>query len=296
MENKERVKVDVSKIQTKAEIMLSAGLAWTVSKQKVYNKEGGELAAFKAITRDDTGHVFHVSRNRYTPFQNEALFNVIEDVTGTGQAKYLKAGSYKEGAYVYGVCAVPDSDFNVVPGDICRTYLRISTTHDGSGSINIWPEIYRQVCKNGMHAWAKDAARSISVRHTESAGSRITFDAGKMLQREREYFASFAEKARALASREFSRLQLDSFLHQLFEIEEGEKVSTRTKNQMEEIAHLARRGAGSELAPGTAWAAYNGVTEYVTHKWGKDQEARAMSAIQGGGRDLRERAFQLLNA
>jgi len=279
---------------TKTEAMLKADLNWTVSRQPVYDNQGRELSEFKAITRDDNGKVFHISRNRYTPFQNETLFNIVEEVTETGAAKYVKAGCYKEGAYVYAVVAVPDANFEVVPGDVCKTYLRISTSHDGSSSIMLWPEVYRQVCSNGMHAWVKDAARTISVRHTESAKTRLNIDAKRLLEREIQYFRTFAEQSRAMAQKEFDMLRIDSFLKELFEIEDSEDVSARTMNQMRDIAYLARRGKGVEYAPNTAWAVYNGVTEYVTHHRGSDAENRAVSALMGAGRDLRERAFALL--
>lgn len=279
---------------TKLEMMTLAGLNWTVSARKVYSDNGGEIPGFKAITRNDTGTIFHVAGSRYVPFQNDALFDVIEQVAGTGQAKYIKAGSYRDGAFVYGICAVPDANFEVTPGDICKTYLRFSTTHDGSGSINIWPEVYRQVCTNGMHAWRRDDARSISVRHTISAGRRITLDAEKLLQREREYFARFSEQLRELAKREFLQLDIDRFLYQLFETT-PEDVSSRTRNVMSEIKHLARYGTGQDASNrNTAYAVYNGVTEYVTHARGNNQEARALSALTGSGRDLRQRAFDLL--
>jgi phage/plasmid-like protein (TIGR03299 family) len=282
--------------QTKLEMMQNAGLTWMVSAKKIFLDNGAEIPGFKAITRNDTGDVFHVAGSRYEPFQNEALFNVIEQATETGQAKYIKAGSYRGGAFVYGVCAVPDSNFEVTPGDVCKTYLRFSTTHDGSGSINIWPEVYRQICSNGMHAWRKDQERSISVRHTISAGRRVTLDAGKLLQREREYFARFSRQCQELARKEFKALELDSFLYRLFEVTPQDEISTKMKNQMDEIRNLAQYGTGQDLIKGTAWAVYNGVTEYVTHMRGSNDEKRALSALVGSGRDLRERAFELLTA
>ena len=279
---------------TKQEIMLKARLNWSVSKQPIYDNQGKELTDFKAITRNDNGNVFHISRNRYEPFQNESLFNIIEQVTETGLAKYIKAGSYKDGAFVYGLVAVPDSNFEVTPGDICKSYLRFSTSHDGTSSIMIWPEVYRQVCANGMHAWTKDFARSLSVRHTESADYRLKINAKDLLAQEAEYFRIFAEKSRELAKKQFDTLRMDSFLKELFEVEDGEDVSTRTLNQMKEVAYLARHGKGVELAPDSAWAVYNGVTEYVTHHRGAEAENRAFSALNGSGRDLREHAFALL--
>lgn len=280
---------------TKAEMMLKADLNWRVTANPIYDNQGRELEDFKAITRDDTGRVFNIARNRYVPFQNDVLFNILDQVMQTGQAKYSNAGSFNEGAFVYGLLAVPSFDFTVGKNDLCKGYIRFSTSHDGSSAIKVWPEVWRQICSNGMHAWRKDDARSISVRHTQSAESRIKIDAERLLATEAEYFREYSVKARMLAEKEFSRLQLESFLKTLFEIEDQEDISTRSLNQMKEIAYLSNHGKGiDESNRGTAWAVYNGVTEFVTHHRGSNAESRQVSALLGSGKELRQKAWELL--
>lgn len=282
---------------TKTEALIAAGLNWTVSTQPIYDNLGREITSARAIMRDDTKEVFKVVSNRYEVFQNSTLLDVIDRFLESGGAKYAGLAGYKNGRQIIGRAYIPEADFNVLPGDNCRAYLGFSTSHDGGGSIQILPMIYRMVCKNGMHRWTEDRARMISVRHTKSAADKLEFDARTILNEEIQKFKLYAQQLRELAQKEFKECQLESFLHDLFEMEEGEEMSTRTNNQAREIAWLVKKGTGQDLpgVSGTKWAVLNGVTEFIQHKRGTDS-TREYNALFGTGRELRERAYSLLTS
>jgi phage/plasmid-like protein (TIGR03299 family) len=164
--------------------------------------------------------------------------------------------------------------------------------------LSIVPRIYRQVCSNGLHAWVADYTRAVAVKHTQNAENRFITNAKEILEQEVAYFERFKQASFALARKQMSSLEIDNFLNELFKANEKEEVSTRAKNQMQEIKDLAFRGKGQDIdgVKGTAWAVYNGVTEYVDHyrsSRGSD-ENREFSSDFGSGAQLRERAFELL--
>ncbi|MEX2117431.1 MAG: DUF932 domain-containing protein [Bacteroidota bacterium] len=61
----------------------------------------------------------------------------------------------------------------------------------------------------------------------------------------------------------------------------------------EKVMELSETGAGTELAKGTLWGAYNAVTEYVDHcrLSNVDDSARLKSMWFGSGRKIKKRAF-----
>jgi phage/plasmid-like protein (TIGR03299 family) len=290
--------IESQEVLTASECILKHKLGWNVAKKPVY--VDGKLAEdFVAIQREDTGTIFQVAGAKYEPIQNVDAFKFFDEITKTGQAKYVQAGSYKGGAVVWLRAKMP-CDFEVLPGDKLNTYLKIVTSHDGSHRLTIFPEVYRQVCSNGMHAWVKDASRTVAVKHTEHAGRRFMFKAKEVLTHEIEYFQRFAERCRQLAQSPMTSGEVDRFLERLFAVKEGSEVSTKTENQIGEISRLVRVGTGMDIkgVQGTAWAVYNAVTEYVDKyrpTRGED-ENREYSAEFGSGRDLREKAFELLAA
>ncbi len=287
--------IKYSETMTRDEALISAGLNWNVSARPIYDNNGREIESHRALTRDDTGKIFTIVSSRYVPFQASDLFDVCEQFLETSAAKYARARSYKDGARISARVSIPDADFMVVPNDHCKAFLDISTSHDGSSAIWIRPLVYRMICKNGLHVWESDAARSISCRHVKGAREKLVINAREVLQREIQYFAAFNEKMRALVSKEMKYEALDAFLDELLQIDAVKGANAREENLKYSLARLAYNGTGQDIpgVKGTAYAAFNAVTEYVTHGRGAD-ETREYAEIYGTGADLRERAFALL--
>jgi hypothetical protein len=79
-----------------------------------------------------------------------------------------------------------------------------------------------------------------------------------------------------------------------------DKSQTRAENQRAKLTELFESGVGQNLpgVSGTAWAAYNAVTEY-TNYWRTtrgSQERRFESALIGSGADLVRKSVDYLGA
>ena len=285
---------------TASEAIINYGLNWEVAKKAVV-VDGIVQPDFVAVRREDTKQVFQVSSPSYLPIQNKDMFSFFDEIVKTGQAKYINGGYYKKGAIVWLRAKVP-CDFNIA-GDEHKTYIKLTSSHDGTVRLVAQPEVYRQVCTNGMHALVKDYQRSVSVKHTKNAEKLFISNAKEIYKQEVEYFQMFAEKCNKMAKQTMTNLEIDSFLNELFKVDASEvKTATRTENKIEVIRNLSINGTGMSHIKGTAWGLYNAITEYVdrympvrkTDETESTDEKRDFSANFGSGLNLREEAFALL--
>jgi hypothetical protein len=77
------------------------------------------------------------------------------------------------------------------------------------------------------------------------------------------------------------------------ELDENNEMPTRSKNRVKEVSDLAYIGVGSDLAAGTWWSAYNAVTEFLSHKAGRNPDNRYTSLWFGQNANLNKRALDL---
>lgn len=276
---------------TAAECILKHGLGWNVAEKAVVI-DGETSKEYKAIVREDNRLVMQICKMGYKIVQNAEAFSLFDEVIKSGGAKYEKAGCYNGGKVVWVRARLPH-DFEVLPGDKVKTYIDIFTSHDGSRRLQVFPYVERLICSNGLRAMVRSTP--VMVKHTASIKERFIANASEILAEQVEYFAKFKEAAQKLAAKRMNSMALDSFLASLFNVDG--KPSERVQEHMEAIRQLALKGTGQDIpgVSGTAWAAYNGVTEWVDRKFpANSEERRAFSSALGSGAELRERAFAIL--
>lgn len=287
---------------TASEASLKYGLDYKVIK-KAHGMDAPNSGEHVAIVREDTGEIFQFAKQGYEPLQCAEAMQECDKLIGTGQAKYVNGGTYKGGRVFWLRIAVPSGDFETTPGDLHKTYLNVVSSHDGSKRFTIVPEVYRMICSNGMHAWVNDGERIVAVKHTVNARAIFTRKASEILAKELHRFKVFAEKTKALAQKQMSQLEIDSFLFSLFnvtqeDIDSKEKGTGKVEAQIDKVKDLCQVGTGirEHNLQGTAYGVYNAVTEYI----GKyrstrgSEENRDYSELFTSGKDLREKAFEML--
>ncbi len=294
----------VGDLLTASEALLASGLTWKVIEVPVFNKEGIQIEGFKGIKREDTEEVFNIVGARYQPVQNIDCFEIFDGVCGTGSAKYEVAGSLQNGRKVWILARLP-YDFDVVKGDEVRSYLLLTTSHDGSLAFQMYKTPIRVVCWNTLSASLagarEDRSKIAYFKHTVNFKNRVG-QAQEILAEAKAYFDNFKAQSQELAKKQITELELEDFLARLFKTEnlKSEEISTRTKNAQEDIKRLFVDGKGNQLGgvAGSRWALYNAVTEYIDHERTTRGEAenRLASSWYGSGADLRERAFELVSA
>lgn len=130
-----------------------------------------------AIVREDTGEVFGVVGTTYEIFQNHEMMQVFEEIRLRHQLNfnYEVAGAIRNNhtMRVWVLARVKDLDYNV-KDDKIHQYLLITSTHDGTGALTIFPTAIRVVCQNTMnlafshHATTtKRGSIAYSIKHTK---------------------------------------------------------------------------------------------------------------------------------
>jgi hypothetical protein len=97
---------------------------------------------------------------------------------------------------------------------------------------------------------------------------------------------------RYLASLGCDELALKRYAREVFASGQGDNEEA-AKRIVSQVVPLFEGGVGAELTRGTVWGAYNAVTEFVTHKRGRTEDARVDSQWFGDGAKLLDRALDV---
>lgn len=292
---------------TAGEAIIEGGLNWTNSLHPLFIRGqneidgipviGKEAVERKAVVRNTDGSILGVVGNGYHIIQNVDCFNFMDDVIGSGQAVYETAGSLNGGKTIFMTVKLPN-DAKIGPDHI-EKYLLLSTSHDGSSSLQVlWTPI-RVVCVNTLNAALRSRTeQAIKIKHTKNYKKKVE-QAREVLKLTDHYYSIMETEWNRLLDTQMNNNEMIEFADTL--IPSQGDPSTKTKNNRKKLVELFHEGRGQKDVANTRWAAFNAVTEYVDYfrtvrKHGDttDDEARMGSSIYGSGADLKQRAFDLL--
>ena len=100
-------------------------------------------------THNNEQSVVGVVGTKYKLVQNMEVFNAIDTLVDSGDARYTAAGEYNGGSNVWMVLALPKGV--QVAGDPHNAFLLVKTGHDGSSAVIIKPIIERLFCANQIN-------------------------------------------------------------------------------------------------------------------------------------------------
>jgi phage/plasmid-like protein (TIGR03299 family) len=296
---------------TAAEAIAAAGLDWDVAQQPLFTKAGEESERLLAVeimdhvanVRQDTGHILGVVGKRYQPIQNREAFTFFDAVVGQGQAIYHTAGALGGGERVWILAKLPEDIVIRRQGTEDRTerFLLLSNSHNGWSSLRMFFTPIRVVCQNTLNAALsrKPELRSgIRIQHSGEIKHKVS-EAQRALGLAVKFYDDLAQLTEALASRTLKAKELEQYVAAVFPSKEQEP-SPRVLNVRKDVLHLVEHGQGNNRPGirGTAWAALNGVVEYVDHERpgrGKTQQEQASSRLEsawfGYGATIKARAW-----
>lgn len=198
---------------------------------------------------------------RYTAFQNEDLFAFGDALLDGG--RWETAGSIKDGRVVFGSLAL-DHEIVIDPngvGDKINTYIMVTTSHDGSLSIQAHNTNVRVVCANTHAVALKGSKQSYKIRHTQSADGRIAA-AKEALGIAYKYNEEFEKEVKMLFEAEindkvWNDILLASYPRPSKDTKGADKKWSNKIDTLNEIY----RGSTNFMIADTAWGAYNALTE-----------------------------------
>lgn len=271
----------VDNLMTADECLVTAGLDWEVTKEKIFAEVNGKKVFIpnKYATVRSTDHrPLGVVGASYKPVQNVDALNFMDALTETGEAKYETAGSLQLGRIIWVMAKIP----NGAGVDPVEKFLLCTTSHDGSSPVMVTATPVRVVCNNTLNAALRGSKNKFRIRHTTNVDDKIA-EARKTLADSLVFFKKLDITFDRMKDVKFTEEKLVTLVETVFGAPGDEDASERQENRLEKITEkvldLSINGAGASLpgVGGTAWGAYNAVTEYLDHftkiKGGKGQSA-----------------------
>lgn len=212
--------------------------------------------------------ILGVVGERYKVLQNEELFSFGDNILDGG-GRWETAGSIKGGRQVFGSIALTDSITLDPKGiaDKIDNYLLINTSHDGSVAIQASITPVRVVCANTLNLAlssfrGKNAAKqTFKIRHTQTAEGKIAV-AREALGLAHKYIDEFSTMANAMIEKEITDNEFLKIVQLAYPApEKDSKGSFKKYDSKIDLLQSIYRGQYNDTIAGTAWGAYNALTE-----------------------------------
>lgn len=246
----------------------------------------------------------------YTPIQNEehaALLDALVDESG---AHFETAGSLRGGRQVFLTMKLPTT-MQIGGVDPVDLYLVACNSHDGTSAFRLLVSPIRVVCANTQAIAIRRAQSSFSIRHTSGASGQIE-QARQALGLTFKYAETFQAQADAMIAQAMTDRQFRELIDAVWHVDDkadtsakagpSKRSQTIAANRRGALVDLWRSSPTAEAIRGTAWGAYQAITEYTDHfaPIGEKRNpgaARAERAITSANvAAVKTRAFDLLAA
>lgn len=297
----------------------AAGLDWRVQRRAIAMRDGqganmlvDPLKGFKAIVRADTDQVFQVATDRYHPLQNQEIVEFFAEYCAAGNATLETLIGLEGGSKVIALAKLAGGDLSMGQDEL-RGYLMLATSHDGSmRTIGQGTQI-RVVCWNTFSAalGAADKESQFRLKHSAKWSAAYAAKAREQMGMAVEHVQAMNAMAAQLSlvavdprgTEEFilRTVMADAELKELRERAIRVDFSNLTAAKVaipraaEAIKEAVVSSPGSDLptAAGTLWGAFNGVTWYADHEYGRSQDTRLSAAWFGPAAQLKQRAMNV---
>jgi phage/plasmid-like protein (TIGR03299 family) len=284
---------------TPEEMMVAAGLDWSVSKRPAYVPTVAHVENLydpvatapvmlvndnHFIVRDTDNAVLSVCGSTYVPFQNADTMGFFKKFTDAGHMDMDTAGSLKGGKEVWGLAKIRKG-FKLAGGDEVEGYLMLNNSHVPGKALTIQFTAVRVVCWNTLSQALRDGAshgKGFKVPHMQMFDAEVKLAAEQALGISTEQIDTFKAQAEFLASRPAKKFDVANWIAEICQpqllIERAKADNQSALPPVEEQFARTAQGVwdaietspGAELksARGTWWGALNGLTYAVDHKKG----------------------------
>jgi len=178
--------VTVDHVMTSEEAIRLAQLDYKVGIQPLYvnipqtidDMPTGEIEVKKILTHNATynhrtGDVFGVVGARYEVVQNKEAFAFMDSIVGDKLAMFHTAGALGKGETIFITAKLPNNvRMKSRPDEEIETYLLLTSSHDGSGSIKVLLTPIRVVCNNTLTAALSTSKPMHIIKHTKNVRNR----------------------------------------------------------------------------------------------------------------------------
>jgi phage/plasmid-like protein (TIGR03299 family) len=280
------------------EMLVKAGLDWTVSCQKLRTENGARVKHHRALVRDSDNRILDIVGPNYTPTQNSEAAAFFKKFTDAGKMTMETAGSLRYGERVFFLARLQEG-FTLAGGDEVRGYLLLCSPHKFGKALTAMFTPVRVVCMNTLTMALVSGNKRFSMPHIKVFDAEVMAAAEQALSITHELMVSFQEKARFLSNVPFKSLDVQRYITTLFQPGTlGQAANDRDlqdefKNTARLVYEAIEVQPGAELSKGTYWSALNAVTHVVDHKLGRVRDNAMYNAWFGQQGALKRRAVDL---
>lgn len=208
-----------------------------------------------------------ITGNKYEILQNEELFEFGEYLLENG--RWETAGSIQHSTQVFGTIAL-ETEITIDEqgaNDTVKSYLLLSSSHDGSSSVIAGVTPVRVVCMNTLSVALGNMSSKVKIRHTKSMNDRM-LEAKKTLNLTANYLTKFEETAKDMFETKVSEQKFWEIVNTVYpRPDEARKTATtRWNNRTDAIVALWDDEKNAPILE-TAWGAFNAITE--DQQWGR---------------------------
>jgi len=275
---------------TPEQILIKAGLDWTVDKLPTFCEIDGEKVETtdQALVRSSDKKILSIVSGDWNPVQNHEAFEFFNEFVMEGDMEMHTAGSLKGGTNVWALAKVKDS-FTILGDDKVEPYLLFSNPHQYGKCLDIRFTAIRVVCNNTL-TMSLAGQNDLMVR----LNHRREFDPQMVKQTlgiARTKIGAYKEAAEFLSTKNFTSDSLTEYLRAVFPAmtKKDNDIMSRPATQAFEVLETQ---PGAEFGRGTWWQAFNAVTYTTDHLLGHSPDTRLQSAWFGGNRQRKIDALE----
>ena len=278
------------------------------------------INSHKATFRTDFGNNFGVVGKDYGVVQNNKAFdfiNFIKEVSGE-QPKLETAGSLGFGERMFVTCRLGADSYLNGDSDAIRNYVVFCNNHDGKGAVMAFFSPIRVICQNTLNMAIKQCPNKIVFKHTKHVNVRMDWEIEENRKKALEVFSKSvqfskafmdnmlnlkqqkldAEQIRDLTAKMYLSPKLFTlFSENNFNLEGIDEITTRTKNQIQQLRDSIDFGVGQDQHRGTKLWMLNGITTMLHNdkNW-KSAQDEFNSIMEGDAAKKVQKMYDLLLA
>ena len=301
---------------------MQAGLDWTVSIEELYAQYHTQVSPWDTVTNkilvpnrvgimktasNGDKSVIGVVGKKYKIVQNIEVFNALDILIDSGDARYTAAGEYRNGSSVWMVMELPKG-VNVAD-DPHAAFLLVKSSHDGTCSVVIKPIIERLFCSNQINRLIMGKGHNkytYTLKHWGNAVLSIA-DIREITRLTYSSIEEYETTAKNLLNIKVSRDKAVNYFKKVWalppEIEEALPINLKSGQQRyrtivwkarDNALHIYDKSETQENIRGTAFGLWQAVIEETDHYHGNNPNRRAIYAISGKSDKIKSKALSLL--
>jgi len=276
---------------TPDQFMVTAGLDWEVTKEKLVTPQGVIVPNKEALVRTSDNSVLDVVGTGWNPVQNSEAFEFFNDYVVAGDMEMHTAGSLKNGQMVWALAKTKES-FELFNGDQTDNYFLFTNPHQFGKSINIRMTPIRVVCNNTLTlSLSKESDKMVTVNHRKAFDPDMVKEQMGIAREKMEQYKSMAE---FLGGKRYTADNVIQYFNEVFGAPAKEKVDNvipfTSRNAKIAYENLDTQ-PGANFAQGSWWTAFNSVTHMTDHLQGRENDSRLQSAWYGRNRKVKLNAL-----